>query len=96
MKKIIKATLVVAVIGSTLGAVNIASCKGCHGLHFEKKALGVSKIVKDMNSTEITNALVGYKNGTFGGSMKGIMKGQVKKLSAKDIVQVSKQISESK
>ncbi|MCK5535577.1 MAG: hypothetical protein KAI79_02055, partial [Bacteroidales bacterium] len=44
----------------------------CHGVDFEKKALGVSKIVKDMSELEIKAALYGYKNG-LGGSMKDLM-----------------------
>ena len=61
--------------------VNLAACKGCHGANFEVSALGKSKIVANMTKDEVSNALVGYKNGTYGGSMKGIMKGQVAKYS---------------
>ncbi len=47
-------------------------CVSCHGVDFEKKALGVSKIVKDMSEKEIKSALDGYKRGE-GGKMKNIM-----------------------
>jgi len=79
MKKIVLASIVALAAGSTLmaAAVNPAACAGCHGASFEKHALGVSKIVKDLTHDEIASALVGYKNGTFGGPMKGVMKGQV-------------------
>jgi cytochrome c-type protein NapB len=63
------------------GTVNLGACKGCHGANFEKKALGKSKIVKDMTKNEVATALVGYKKGTYGGSMKGVMKGQVARYS---------------
>jgi len=69
-----------AIIGamSSINAnTNLSSCKGCHGQHFEKKALGVSKVVKDMTLKQIKTALKGYKDGTFGGPMKGVMKAQV-------------------
>jgi len=47
-------------------------CVACHGVDFEKKALGTSKIVKNMSEAEIKAALNGYKKG-LGGSMKDIM-----------------------
>ena len=61
--------------------VSLGACKGCHGADFQKKALGKSKIVSEMTKDEVSDSLVGYKNGTYGGSMKGIMKGQVAKYS---------------
>jgi cytochrome c553 len=60
--------------------VNTAACAGCHGANFEKKAMGVSKIVKDLKKEEIIEALKGYKDGSYGGSMKALMKGQVASL----------------
>jgi len=47
-------------------------CVSCHGVDFEKSALGVSKIVKNMSEKEIKQALDGYKVG-LGGSMKELM-----------------------
>jgi len=47
-------------------------CVSCHGVDFEKKALGVSKIVKNMTEAEIKASLDGYKRGE-GGSMKDVM-----------------------
>jgi len=38
-----------------------------------------------MTKQEVSDALVGYKNGTYGGPMKGIMKGQVAKYSEADL-----------
>jgi cytochrome c-type protein NapB len=70
---------------SALYGASTAACAGCHGQHFEKKAMGVSKVVKDMSKADILVALKGYKAGTYGGSMKGIMKGQVANLSDADI-----------
>jgi cytochrome c-type protein NapB len=66
-------------------AASTAACVGCHGTNFEKKALGTSKIVKDMSKDDIVKALKGYKDGSYGGAQKGIMKGQVAKLSDADI-----------
>ncbi len=51
-------------------------CVSCHGLDFEKKALGVSRVVKNMSEAEIKAALDGYKQGK-GGSMKELMMQEV-------------------
>ena len=47
-------------------------CVSCHGVDFEKKALGVSKVVKNMSEAEIKKALDGYKQGK-GGPLKDVM-----------------------
>ncbi len=47
-------------------------CVSCHGVDFEKKALGASKIVKNMTESQIKSALDEYKMG-MGGSMKEVM-----------------------
>jgi cytochrome c-type protein NapB len=86
MKKIVITSIAALTVASTLMAgVNGAACAACHGAHFEKAALGKSKIVKDLPHAEIADALKGYKAGTFGGPMKGVMKGQVAKYSDADL-----------
>ncbi len=42
-----------------------------------------------MTKDEIVKALKGYKDGSYGGAMKGVMKGQVAKLSDKDIEEIA-------
>jgi len=66
-------------------AVSIAVCAGCHGQHFEKRAMGKSKVVKDMSIKEIMLALKGYKKGTYGDSMKQMMVDQVKNVKNSDL-----------
>jgi len=83
MKKIVLGTLVCSV--AAFAAVNLGACKGCHGANFEKAALGKSKIVAEMTKQEVSDSLVGYKNGTYGGPMKGVMKGQVARYSEADL-----------
>ena len=83
MKKIVLGTLVLGV--AAFAAVNLGACKGCHGQNFEKKALGKSKIVSNMTKQAVSDSLVGYKNGTYGGPMKGVMKGQVARYSEADL-----------
>ncbi|SFZ99002.1 Nitrate reductase cytochrome c550-type subunit [hydrothermal vent metagenome] len=78
MKKMIKVVALGSLLtSSALFAAGTAACLGCHGANFEKAALGKSKIVKDMTKEDIVKALKGYKDGTYGGAMKGLMKGQV-------------------
>ena len=72
--------------------VSTAACAGCHGPNFEKSAMGKSKIVQDMTKADIVNALKGYKAGTYGGSMKGLMKGQADPLSDTQIEAIANKI----
>jgi len=90
-KKMVLALSLIGILasGADCSEVNLKSCAGCHGANFEKKALGKSKVVKDMNATEISTALKGYKDGTYGGPMKGLMKGQVLKYSDKELEDAS-------
>jgi cytochrome c-type protein NapB len=93
-----KRTVKVLALGSLLAAsalyaVNTGACTGCHGKQFEKKALGKSKVVKDMSNADIVAALKGYKDGSYGGPMKGMMTGQVAKLSNADIQAIADQIT---
>jgi len=60
-------------------------CAGCHGAKAEKHALGKSKVIANMSESELTKALNGYKDGTYGGAMKGLMKGQVASLKKDDV-----------
>ncbi|TNF44906.1 MAG: hypothetical protein EP216_01185 [Epsilonproteobacteria bacterium] len=90
MKKIVKVVALGALMATTSAhAVSVAACTGCHGQYFEKAALGKSKIVKDMSYKEIKDAMMGYKDGTYGDIMKGVMIAQVKDLSDAQIEAMS-------
>ena len=91
MKKVILGLTVLGVV-SLFAEVNTAACAGCHGANFEKAALGKSKIVKDMTKADIEKALKGYKDGSYGGAMKGVMKGQAAKLSDADIKAIAEKV----
>ena len=69
------------------------TCSGCHGQSGEKVALGKSKIIKGWSVKDTTIALNGYKDGSYGGAMKGLMKGQVNKLDAEQIAVLAQYIS---
>jgi len=75
---------------------NPSRCFTCHGSHWEKKALNVSNVVANMSSKDILSALRGYKNDTYGGKMKPVMKSQIKNFSDSDLVKISQFISENK
>lgn len=60
-------------------------CAGCHGANAEKAALGKSQVIKGWTSDKIVMALKGYKDESYGGVMKGVMKGQVANLSDEEI-----------
>lgn len=79
-------------IGAIAADINLAACKGCHGVNWERSALMKSKIVKDLTKEEIDESLTGYKNGTYGGTMKGVMMGQLAKYSEEDIKSIVEQI----
>jgi len=95
LKSLVIAGAIIA--SSTLAAADGANiykkCAGCHGSAGEKVALGKSKVIANMSEDELNNALNGYKAGTYGGAMKGLMKGQVASLSKDDIKTVSAYIA---
>jgi cytochrome c553 len=78
------------------GASIYKKCAGCHGVNGEKKALGKSKVIANMTQKEISDAINGYKDGTYGGPMKGLMKGQVASLSKDDVESLSSYIASLK
>ena len=81
-----------AILGSSVmadGGALYKKCAGCHGAAGEKVALGKSKVIANMSEADLTAAMNGYKDGTYGGPMKGLMKGQVAKLSTDDISSLS-------
>ncbi len=75
------------------GAEIYNACSSCHGVNAEKSALGKSKIIRGWDANEVSTALNGYIDGSYGGVMKGLMKAQASKLSDEDIEIVSEYIS---
>ena len=71
------ATEAVAEVQALDGELLYKSCASCHGLKGEKEALGKSQVIAGWNKEKTIQALNGYKDGTYGGVMKNIMKGQV-------------------
>ena len=68
-------------------------CASCHGKNGEKAAFNNAQIIAGWDKEKSIAALNGYKDGSYGGSLKGIMKGQVSALSDAQIEAVSEYIS---
>ncbi|WP_324170881.1 c-type cytochrome [Sulfurimonas sp.] len=81
------------VVASIDAASLYKSCSACHGAKGDKPALGKSKLIQGWMASKVTNSLNGYKDGTYGGAMKSIMKGQVSKLDDEQIKALSDYIS---
>lgn len=78
-------------------ANNYKKCATCHGFQGEKKALGKSGVISEMDETTINTALVNYKKGTmnkFG--MGALMKSQTAGLSEEDMEHLAKYIASFK
>ena len=79
MKKIVLALAITA--ASTLmaadGAALYKKCAACHGAKAEKKALNKGYIIQGWSVDKLVASMKGYKNGTYGRAMKGLMKGQL-------------------
>ncbi|ADD67786.1 cytochrome c class I [Denitrovibrio acetiphilus DSM 12809] len=97
-KSILALTFVLALTmfaaASSDGSSEYVKCKGCHGSDGSKAPLGVdSAIIKGQSKAEIANKLKGYKDDTYGGAKKSIMKSQSKRLSDDDIAALADYIS---
>ncbi len=92
MSKIWKLIAMGTLLQTAVWGASTAVCLGCHGENWEKAAMGKAKVVKNMTKAQIIKALKGYKNGSYGGPMKGLMKAQVTKLSTADIEEIAAKI----
>ena len=82
MKKIVIASIATLAFATlSMANVDAKACASCHGADWTKVALGKSKVVAEMSHADIATSLKGYKDGSYGGPMKGLMKGQVAKYS---------------
>jgi cytochrome c553 len=95
MKKIALSLLLVsaALMAAEDGATLYKKCSSCHGLQAEKKALNQSQVIAGWDAAKTEAALKGYKDGSYGGKMKGLMKGQVGSYNDAQIAAVSAYIA---
>ena len=87
MKKVVLATVALAAFAFADAPAAYTACKACHGVKGEVNTTTQSKsfVPANLTKADIEKSLKGYKDGTYGGPMKAIMKGQVAKLSDADI-----------
>lgn len=93
-----KKLLVMVAFGATCmfaadGAALYKPCIACHGAKAEKKGLNVGAIIQGWEVEKIVAALKGYKDGSYGGKMKAIMKPQASKLSDEQMQAVAEYIN---
>lgn len=93
MQRVFSLTLLsLSLLPTLMGAVNLHTCTKCHGKNFEKSAMGLSQIVKDLSQEDLTKALEGYKNETHGGTMQIVMSNQISKFTEEEIEEIVKDI----
>jgi cytochrome c553 len=92
MKKVILFLTMAFVLMANDGANLYKKCASCHGVKAEKRALNKSQIIQGWSKDRVVTALKGYKNGNYGGAMKGLMKGQVAAYDETKIEKVAKYI----
>ncbi|MEA3522803.1 MAG: c-type cytochrome [Campylobacterota bacterium] len=94
MKTVIAILTLSVLLGAADGAALYKKCAACHGSTGEKVALGKSKVIKDMSKDEFVAAIKGYQDGSYGGAMKALMKGQVATLSEADTNAIAEHITQ--
>lgn len=95
MKKVALSTLVVAglAVSSFAMPASYKTCVACHGPKGEKGfAAAPTKVPANLTKAQVVTALKGYKDGSYGGPTKGLMKGQVMKLTDADINELAEYI----
>lgn len=72
------------------------NCASCHGPKGDKEALGKSQLIGGWDKDRVKKALNGYKDGTYGGVMKTIMKQQIDGKTPEQIEILSEYVSQLK
>jgi cytochrome c553 len=70
-----------------------SKCVTCHGENAEMMALGASQVIAGWDVEKVEAALNGYKDGSYGGAMRDVMKDQVASLSDQEIKNVASYIA---
>lgn len=75
------------------GEALFKTCASCHGLKGEKEALGKSQVITGWDKNRVIKALNGYKDGSYGGVMKNLMKPHVETKTPEQIEVLADYIS---
>src|SRR5574344_1282779 len=86
-KQVVEATTEIS------GEALFKTCASCHGLKGEKEALGKSQAITGWDKNRVIKALNGYKDGTYGGVMKNLMKTHVETKTPEQIEVLADYIS---
>jgi len=75
------------------GPTLYVKCASCHGKDGKKSALNASQRIAGWPSEKTQAALHGYNDGSYGGKMKAVMKGQSQPLTDEEIVKLADYIA---
>jgi cytochrome c553 len=68
-------------------------CVGCHGAHGERAfASTPTRVPNKLSKADVKKSLHGYKDGSYGGAMKNLMKGQAASLTDAQIDEIANYI----
>lgn len=99
MKKVCT-ILAIAAVSSLMAADGAAiyqsKCFSCHGEKASKAALNKSQIIAGWDAAKIVTSVNGYKDGSYGAAMKGVMKPIATGLSDEDLNAVAATIASYK
>ncbi|MCK9162039.1 MAG: c-type cytochrome [Arcobacter butzleri] len=93
MKKVLLSLGVASLVAVSASATSLYKpCVACHGADGKMTQIPGTPIA-GLDKAKIVEALHGYKDGTYGGAKKGMMKGQVAKLDDAKIEELAEYIS---
>ena len=93
MKKIVLGSILAAACVFAAAPASYSTCVACHGVKGEKAfAATPTMIPANLTKDEVAKALHGYKDGTYGGKMKGVMKGNAMRLTDAQITELAEYI----
>lgn len=99
MKKICT-ILAIAAVSSLMAADGAAiyqsKCFSCHKENAKTSALNKSQVIAGWDAAKIVSAVNGYKDGSYGAAMKGVMKPIATGLSDEDLKAVAATIASFK
>ena len=82
--------------GAAIAAIYQSKCFSCHGEKASKVALNKSQVIAGWDAAKIVASVNGYKDGSYGGAMKGVMKPIASGLSDEDLKAVAATIASFK
>lgn len=88
MKKLTLFCLLISSLFADGKSLYDQNCASCHGANGQETAVS-GKAINGQKASDIELKLIGYKNGSYGGSQKDTMKASVTALSDADIKSIA-------